>query len=106
MDRFLVTKDPMDKGGYKATTLRNIELQAPYMHDGRFQTLAEVIDFYSHKVQGSPSISPLMHHVNRGGVQLVQSEKEDLLNFIKTLRDDDFLSNPDIAAPDKFPDEQ
>ena len=106
MDRFMVTQDPMDKGAYKATTLRNIELQAPYMHDGGFETLEEVVDFYSHDVKWSPSISPLMHHVNKGGVQLLPSGKEDLLNFIKTMRDDDFLSNPDFAKPDKFPDEQ
>ena len=105
MDRFMITNDPMDIGNYKASTLRNIELQAPYMHDGRFATLEEVIDYYSHYVQWSPSISPLMHHVNRGGVQLIPSEKEDLLNFIKALRDDEFLVNPDFAKPDKFPDE-
>ena len=106
MDRFLITSDPMDIGGYKATTLRNIELQAPYMHDGRFETLEEVIEFYSHQVVWSPSISPLMHHVNRGGIQLTPGEKEDLLNFIRSLRDDDFLSNPDFSKPQKFPDEQ
>jgi len=105
-DRYAITGDPMDIGAYKATTLRNIELQAPYMHDGRFKTLDEVINFYSHNVKWSPSISPLMHHVNRGGVQLTANEKEDLLNFIKSLRDDKFLTNPDYAKPEKFPDEQ
>ena len=102
----MVTKDPMDKGAYKASTLRNIELQAPYMHDGRFKTLEEVIDFYSHDVKWSPTVDPLMHHVNRGGVQLMPSEKVDLLNFIKTLRDDEFFTNPDFSRPDKFPDER
>ncbi|MCF6170957.1 MAG: hypothetical protein L3J31_06040 [Bacteroidales bacterium] len=105
MDRFLVTQDPMDRGAYKATTLRNIELTGPYMHDGRFATLEEVIGFYSQGLKPSPSVSPLMHHINDGGIQLTPSEKEDLLNFIKTLRDDEFLSNPDFAKPDKFPDE-
>jgi cytochrome c peroxidase len=105
MDRFSVTGDLMDRGAYKATTLRNIEVQAPYMHDGRFQTLEEVIEFYSHHVKWSPEIDPLMHHVNRGGVQLLPSEKTDLLNFIKTLRDDEFLTNPAFAKPPKFPDE-
>jgi len=106
MDRFSVSADPMDKGGYKATTLRNILVQGPYMHDGRFETLEEVIEFYSHEVKWSPGISPLMHHVNRGGVQLLPSEKEDLLNFIKTLHDEEFLTNPEFSKPVKFPDQQ
>lgn len=106
MDRFSVTSDPMDKGAYKATTLRNIEVQGPYMHDGRFKTLEEVIGFYSHNVLWSPNVDPLMHHVNKGGVQLLPFEKEDLLNFIRTLRDDEFMTNPDFSKPGKFPDEQ
>jgi len=96
----------MDHGAYKATTLRNIEVQGPYMHDGRFETLEDVIEFYSHDVKWSPSISPLMHHVNRGGVQLLPAEKEDLLSFIRSLHDEDFLTNPDFFKPQKFPDEQ
>ena len=47
-----------------------------------------------------------MHHVNNGGIQLIPSEKEDLLNFIKTLRDDEFMTNPEFGKPDKFPDEK
>ncbi len=104
-DRFSITADPMDKGAYKAPTLRNIELSGPYMHDGRFATLDEVIEFYSHHVKLTEEIDPLMHHVLRGGVQLTPIEKEDLKAFIRTLRDDAFLTNPDFAAPNKFPDE-
>lgn len=106
MDRFYITGDPMDKGAYKATTLRNIEVQGPYMHDGRFETLEEVIEFYSQGVKLTPYVNPLMHHVNSGGVQLIASEKEDLLNFIKTLRDDAFMTNTEFSKPDKFPDQE
>jgi cytochrome c peroxidase len=106
MDRFMITGDPMDIGAYKASTLRNIELQAPYMHDGRFETIEEVIDFYSHDVTWSPSVDPLMHHVNKGGVQLTPDEKADLLSFIKSLYDEDFINNPDFSRPSKFPDER
>jgi len=105
-DRYKISGDPMDKGAYKATTLRNIEVQGPYMHDGRFATLEEVIEFYSHDLKQSPYINPLMHHINNGGVQLIPSEKQDLLNFIKTLRDDDFMTNPAFSRPEKFPDDQ
>lgn len=103
-DRFSVTGDPKDHGAYKATTLRNIELTGPYMHDGRFKTLEEVIDFYSQGIIWSPYIHPLMHHANNGGIQLTPNEKADLIAFIKTLRDDTFLTNPAFGAPDKLPD--
>lgn len=103
-DRYSITGDDHDKGAYKATTLRNIELTGPYMHDGRFKTLEEVIDFYSEALLWSPSVHPLMHHVNDGGVQLTPSEKKDLVAFIKTLRDESFLTNPSFSKPEKFPD--
>jgi len=103
-DHFSVTGNPTDIGAYKAPTLRNIELTAPYMHDGRFNTLEEVIDFYSEKVVWSPYVHPLMHHVNDGGIHLLPSEKSDLIAFIRTLRDDEFLNNPAFSKPSSFPD--
>lgn len=70
---------------FKAPTLRNIALTAPYMHDGRFSTLDEVIDFYSEGVNYSDDISPLMHHVMQGGVHLTSQEKQQLKAFLNTL---------------------
>ncbi|MBE0638036.1 MAG: cytochrome-c peroxidase [Bacteroidales bacterium] len=102
-DRYSITGNPADKGAYKATTLRNIELTGPYMHDGRFATLDEVIEFYSHHVQNSPYIDPLMHHVANGGIQLTPNEKTDLMAFIKALKDETFLTNPDFGKPDNLP---
>ena len=102
-DRYFITADPMDKGAYKATTLRNIELTGPYMHDGRFETLEEVIEFYSHNLINTPQIDPLMHHIANGGIQLTPPEKSDLMAFIKTLRDEEFLSNPSFSSPTEFP---
>jgi len=99
-DRFAITGDPMDKGTYKATTLRNIELTGPYMHDGRFETLDEVIEFYSHDLINTPQIDPLMHHIANGGIQLTPPEKADLMAFILTLRDDEFLNNPNFGKPE------
>ena len=76
------------QGDFKAPTLRNIALTAPYMHDGRFNTLDEVIDFYSEGVNYSEQVSPLMHHVMQGGVQLTDIEKSQLKAFLNTLTDD------------------
>ena len=102
-DRYAITGDPMDLGAYKATTLRNIELTGPYMHDGRFATLEEVINFYSHGLEWSPYINPLMHHIANGGTQLTPTEKADLIAFIRTLRDEEFLTNPAFGPPDQLP---
>ncbi len=106
LDRFGLTGDAADLGKYKAPTLRNIAASAPYMHDGRFATLDEVIDFYAHHVVLSKTIDPLMHHVLQGGVQLTPPEKADLKAFIMTLHDSSFLTNPAFAQPDTFPDQR
>ena len=92
-DRSAVTGRHWDRGAYKAPTLRNIAVSSPYMHDGRFTTLDEVIDFYSEGVKNSETINPLMHHVMDGGVQLTPEEKVWLKAFLYTLTDEEFLSS-------------
>ena len=98
-DRAAVTGSHWDRGAYKAPTLRNIAVSAPYMHDGRFTTLDEVIDFYSEGVKDSENINPLMHHVMDGGVRLTDLEKAQLKAFLNTLTDETFLNNPDYSKP-------
>lgn len=98
-DRSSVTGSHWDRGAYKAPTLRNIAVSAPYMHDGRFTTLDEVIDFYSEGVKDSENINPLMHHVMDGGVRLTDEEKAQLKAFLNTLTDETFLNNPDYSRP-------
>ena len=100
-DRSAVTGSHWDRGVYKAPTLRNIAVSSPYMHDGRFTTLDEVIDFYSEDVKDSENINPLMHHVMDGGVQLTEQEKAQLKAFLNTLTDENFLSNPNFTKPTK-----
>ena len=100
-DRAAVTGSHWDRGVYKAPTLRNIAVSAPYMHDGRFTTLDEVIDFYSEGVKDSENINPLMHHVMDGGVQLTDLEKAQLKAFLSTLTDETFLNNPNYDNPNK-----
>lgn len=103
-DRYSITGNPADIGAYKATTLRNIATGGPFMHDGRFKTLDDIINFYSHDVKMSEYISPLMHHVSNGGIQFTPSEKNNLKAFLQSLTDDEFLSNPKFSAPTIFPD--
>lgn len=94
-----VTGDIHDLGKYKSPTLRNIEFTGPYMHDGRFETLEEVIDFYSEGINYSPTIDPLMKQVHNGGIQLSTQEKSELIAFLKTLSDTSFINNSNYSNP-------
>ncbi|MCB9204028.1 MAG: c-type cytochrome [Flavobacteriales bacterium] len=96
---YLVTGDDADKGKFRVPTLRNIELTPPYMHDGRFFTLEEVVDQYSEHVELSATVDPLMELVGFGGAQLTPQEKEDLVAFLKTFTDEEFVTNPDFSNP-------
>lgn len=91
-----VTGDPADNGKFKTPSIRNLAYTAPYMHDGRFATLEEVINHYSEGLKASPTIDPLMKKVNQGGVQLSNQDKADLKAFLLTLTDADFITNPDF----------
>lgn len=97
-----VTGLATDIGKFKPTTLRNIAFTAPYMHDGQFETLEEVVEFYNSGVnQSSPNISPTMMKNNRPGgtLNLTVQEKADLVAFLKTLSDSEFVNNPDFMDP-------
>lgn len=98
--RYDVTKNVMDIGKYKVPTLRNIELSAPYMHDGRFKTLAEVIEHYNSGVKLSPTIDPIMTKAGKQyGLNLSQQEKKDLVSFLKLLTDTSFVKNKAFSKP-------
>jgi cytochrome c peroxidase len=99
LGRGKVTGNANDNGKFKVPTLRNIELSAPYMHDGRFANLDEVIGHYSFGVITSPTIDPLMEFANQGGVQLNSFERNLLKEFLLTLTDHSFINNPEFKAP-------
>lgn len=91
-----VTGDPNDNGKFKSPSLRNLAYTAPYMHDGRFSTLDDVINHYSEGIQNSPTIDPLMKQIAQGGVQLSDQDKADLKAFLLTLSDPSFINNSDF----------
>ena len=97
---YLVTGDTLDYGKFKSPTLRNIEYTGPYMHNSRYTTLEEVIDFYSEGLEHSSTVDPLMKNLSKGGVQLSVEEKVALLAFLKTLSDPSYLTNPELSKPD------
>jgi cytochrome c peroxidase len=86
-----------DLGKFKTPSLRNIELTAPYMHDGRFQTLDQVLEHYNTGFVISPTIDHNLSHAKKG--RLSQSEKDDIVAFLKTLTDLDFVQNKDFQKP-------
>jgi cytochrome c peroxidase len=95
-----VTKDPADKGKFKVPSLRNIALTAPYMHDGRFATLEEVVEHYNTGVLSSSTVDPLLQYsLQPGGLHLSAQDKADLVAFLKTLTDDSFVTNPAYKSP-------
>ena len=98
-DYSYVTGNPADKGKYRVPTLRNVEFTAPYMHDGRFSTLDEVLEFYNSDLKRSPYVDPLMIGVNHGGMHLSEQELQDLKAFLLTLSDTSFLTNPAYVNP-------
>lgn len=94
-----VTGDAAHNGLFKTTTLRNIALTAPYMHDGRFATLEEVVEHYNSGVQAnSPNLDPDMDHFAEG-LELTDQQKVDLVAFMHTLTDEIFVSNPAFSDP-------
>lgn len=98
--RYAVTGIPNHLGAFKTPTLRNIALTAPYMHDGRFQTLEEVVEFYSSGVQHSPSLDPILTKPGTGiTLGLSAQQKSDLVAFLHTLTDEDFVSDPELGSP-------
>jgi cytochrome c peroxidase len=94
-----VSNQSSDNGKFKVTTLRNIEMSAPYMHDGRFATLEEVVEHYDSGVEGnSPNLDPEMNHFV-GGLNLTAIQKADLVAFLKTFTDNTYLNNPNFSDP-------
>lgn len=94
---FSVTNDEGDFGKFKTPTLRNLAFTAPYMHDGRFQTLDQVVDFYSDSVQNNRNVDVLMKKANSGGLGLNKSEKEALIAFMLTMTDSSFVTDPKLV---------
>lgn len=101
LENFTGNKD--DRAKFKITSLRNIELTAPYMHDGRFKTLEEVLDHYNEHIKSSATLDPQIpaasNDVNGLSLGLTEQEKEDIIAFLRTLTDDEFTTNPAHSNP-------
>lgn len=94
-----ITGQTEDAGKFKIPSLRNLMLTAPYMHDGRFKTLEEVLDFYSEGVHAGVNTDSKMGMAYKGGVHLTKEEKRQIITFLKTLTDSAFITDPAFSNP-------
>jgi len=96
-----ITGMEYDRGRFRVVTLRNIALTGPYMHDGRFSTLEQVIDHYNEHVEPGETLSPTLRDTSSMPVRLRLSarEKGELLSFLRTLTDSAFVTDKKFADP-------
>ncbi|KAF9659452.1 cytochrome c peroxidase [Tenacibaculum sp. ZH5_bin.1] len=98
LGRMTVTLLEEDKYKFKVPSLRNIELTAPYMHDGRFGSLKSVLNFYATGVQETQNLDPILKNENGTiGIALNEQEKENIIAFLKTLTDEEFITDKRFA---------
>ena len=97
-----ITRNPSDMGRFRAPTLRNIALSAPYMHDGSIESLRDVIHFYAAGGRGDGVNNPFKSQFIKG-FQLTEQETSDLLAFLNSLSDERFITNPNHHAPVVLP---
>ena len=95
--RYRVTLDWNDNMKFRVPSLRNVEYTAPYMHDGRFTTLEAVLNFYSDLVENQPNLDPLLKKDGHIGIRMNPSEKQYIIAFLKTLSDQNFITNKAFA---------
>lgn len=93
------TNNAADYGKFKIPSLRNLLFTAPYMHDGRFNTLEEVLDFYSEHLNASPTIDAKLDFRAGQAARLNKYEKQKIIAFLKTLSDSTFIANPAHGNP-------
>jgi cytochrome c peroxidase len=97
---FALSGDPMDRGKFVVPTMRNIGRTGPYMHDGRFETLHEVLEHYDSHMQDLPQLDPRLR--KDGAVMkmgLTESNIDDMVALLEMFTDETFLTNPDHADP-------
>jgi cytochrome c peroxidase len=96
-----VFPNPIFIGRFKTTSLRDIDVTAPYMHDGRFTTLEEVVEHYNSGIQNHPTLSPALQDVNGNAVRLnfTEVQKAALVAFLKTLTDSNVATEPKWSNP-------
>jgi len=90
-----ITGVTADRNKFKVPSLRNVTVTAPYMHDGRFNTLAQCLEHYNTGINQTENLDTLL----KNSIPMSQQEMQDIINFLGTLRDNDFLKDPRFKDP-------
>lgn len=96
--RYTITLSEADRLKFRVPSLRNVEKTFPYMHDGRFSTLEQVIDHYRTGVKDSPTLDPALKANGQLGIPLTDTEKKQVIAFLLTLTDNTFMNNRAFSA--------
>lgn len=107
LGRYEITANEADRYKFKVPSLRNVGVTNPYMHDGRYHSLEEVLQHYNDSIglldQVSPEVTetldPLLSNPGRPGIPLSRSEQEAIIAFLHTLTDEIFIKDPKLADP-------
>jgi cytochrome c peroxidase len=104
-----ITGNEFDYGTFKVPTLRNVAVSGPYMHDGRYKTLKQVIAFYSDSLEISPNVNffilkhfdtlPDGTRLQHGGLHLTASQQQDMVDLLNGMTDTSFMNNPNLKDP-------
>lgn len=96
-----ITHNSNDNGKFKVPSLRNIAFTAPYMHDGRFNTLEDVLEHYSHGISNHPNLDPVLKTNTDSPIRMniPDQDKIDLIAFLNALTDVKIITNPELSNP-------
>jgi cytochrome c peroxidase len=94
-----ITDEAAGGGRFKVPSLRNVAVRAPYMHDGRFETLRDVVEFYNTGVQRSRNLDRALMHASMHGLEFSDVEVDAIVAFLETLTDEGFLNDPKFSDP-------
>ncbi|WP_215242226.1 cytochrome-c peroxidase [Dyadobacter helix] len=99
LGRYRISYDVSDLGKFKTPSLRNLAFTAPYMHDGRFATLEDVLEHYSTGVKNSATLDKL---IPASGMELTGEQKKQVVAFLYTITDQEFVRDPEHQKPSNF----
>lgn len=99
-----VTKNSFDNGKFKIPSLRNVALTAPYMHDGRFETLDDVMEHYSHGIENHPNLDPRLRTPTGAPrvMEIPEGDKAAIIAFLNTLTDYNMITDQKFSDPFKI----
>jgi cytochrome c peroxidase len=95
--RQAITLDPADRFKFKVPSLRNLRYTLPYMHDGRFTTIDQVLDHYSNNTHDGPTLDPLLKKNGKTGIALTTEDKRNLKAFLLALNDKYFITQKNLS---------